>query len=396
MAGSLRSRPFRPGALALSLCLLAAALSAQEGEERGGHYYMERKGGEVRFVQRLSWEYDEYAYRQELIIEREEEGRFREVFRDFVEGERLEISLAPGVYRFGVRAWDLLDRPGPLPEWRRFEVLLARRPELRGFSPPQFYLDEDRQWALTLAGRDLDPGAEVYLRRPGTAEPAIVPLDFAANAEGSSLRLEFSLRQLRTGTYEVFVKNPGGLETSLGGFSIAFRRPVDILAAGAFTPVVPLYGEFFRLMNQPVYPLGAASRITLIPYKRHFGYGGLELTAFWNYFNAPFEGYTVSAQGMGMMSSLVFQKWLSNRVMALNFRAGGGFTSLRDYHFAYTRGNSEPLSIMLPEAGAGASFLWMVLPPFFMEAGFEYLHWFTTDNPSPGSLRPWLGAGLRF
>jgi hypothetical protein len=31
-----------------------------------------------------------------------------------------------------------------------------------------------------------------------------------------------------------------------------------------------------------------------------------------------------------------------------------------------------------------------------MEAGLDFTHFFTVDNPPPGYLRPFLGAGWQF
>jgi hypothetical protein len=85
--------------------------------------------GETSFIQRLTWTEDEYARRYEVIIEKEEEGEYRDLFQEFTTELFIEISLLPGKYRCRVITYDFLNRPGPLPEWKYIEVLAVLDPE---------------------------------------------------------------------------------------------------------------------------------------------------------------------------------------------------------------------------------------------------------------------------
>jgi hypothetical protein len=82
--------------------------------------------------------------------------------------------------------------------------------------------------------------------------------------------------------------------------------------------------------------------------------------------------------------------------MALNFRIGGGIYAALNYHFIFDRGNSEPLTVLIPVATAGASFQWLIKKSFFMEIGADFTHFFSADNVQPGYLRPSIGAGWQF
>ncbi|MDR3201044.1 MAG: hypothetical protein LBT68_06250, partial [Spirochaetales bacterium] len=118
-------------------------------------FYIQRFGEEVRFIQRLAWEKQEYAYRYEVIIQKREAAGFTEHSRDFTSLPLIEVSLAPGEYRCGIIAYDLFDSPGEMTPWMPFKVLPALQPELRDFSPKSFFLDEDTLWDVSLDGRDL-------------------------------------------------------------------------------------------------------------------------------------------------------------------------------------------------------------------------------------------------
>jgi hypothetical protein len=360
-------------------------------------WFLDKSGGSPRFIQRFSWAADEYALRYEVVIEREEAAGFQEILRESTEANYIEVSLPPGKYRYGVMGYDLLGRSGPAPEWIPFEIIEALEPELHDFSPTVFYFDEDTVWVLNLTGQNLSPDAQVYLRQEGSAGPVIVPDEYASSASGAGARLVFNIRKLTPGDYEVYIKNPGGLENSLGTFRIAFRKPVDFYIGMDYTPLLPLYGEFNRLLEQPVFPLGGQIRFGVMPFKRAFGYLGLELAADYHYFPAAFDTYAVSLHVPGAELNILFQKWLPNRVMSFVFRAGGGFGMAADYHITYAEGDdSEPALFLSPRVTAGVSFLYLITHSFFAEAGLDYTHWFAPDNPSPGYLRPRIGAGYRF
>jgi hypothetical protein len=82
--------------------------------------------------------------------------------------------------------------------------------------------------------------------------------------------------------------------------------------------------------------------------------------------------------------------------MAFNFRIGAGMVLLDDLHFEFSTERSDPLRTLMSSLGAGASFMWFVSGPFFIEGGVEYMHFFSVDPVSPGYLRPILNGGVRF
>jgi hypothetical protein len=270
------------------------------------------------------------------------------------------------------------------------------QPELSGFSPAGFYLDEDIVWDISLNGENLTEQAEIYLRLQGPDTDRIVPAQYIPSPQGGSGRLVFDMAQLTPGTYDVYVKNPGGLDTARGPFRIAYRKPVDFNVSLNYAPLIPLYGALNDFFDAPVFPLAAAARISLVPFKRVWGYLGVELVPFWTALSVKGEGYEAMAQYMGVQVNLLYQRWLSNRIMAFNFRLGGGTVFLDDLHFEFSSGTSESLRTLMPSAGAGASFMWFVDKPFFLEVGAEYLHFFSVDNPSPGYLRPIIGGGYQW
>jgi hypothetical protein len=271
---------------------------------------------------------------------------------------------------------------------------LAKQPELSRFSPEAFYLDEDAVWVLTLFGNNL--GADITVSLHGPQGRIIEPGSLTAEEQEEELRLVFAYEDLEVGEYTVHAVNPGGLMTDLGGFRIAFRKPVDISISAGYRPMISLYGLINELLETDFFPIGAYGRLSVIPFKRRWGYMGLEFEPSWSYLMVTRNEYKVLAQMPGALFYGVYQKWLPNRIMALNVRIGGGLYTVLNYRFVFNSGETEPITVLMPVAAAGASFQWLVRKPFFVEIGLDYTHLFTVDDPSPGYLRPFLGAGWQF
>jgi hypothetical protein len=366
--------------------MAGAGLWGQEG-------YRIEEGG--RFVQVLRWKEEENVLYYEVEIERQKGDMWEALIRTETESVFLELSLIPGTYRYRVRAYDFLRRPAAAADWIQFDVRLAKQPEIFRFSPEAFYLDEDAVLTLTLWGRNLTEGAEIYIRNQSRGENRIIPQRVIIEESEEEAQLIFSFDQLAAGEYVIHVVNPGGLETSLGTFRIA-SRPLNIDVSAGYRPLIPLYGRINELFAVGIFPLGAYARLTILPLKRYWGYMGLELEPSWNYLSAEGDGYEVQAHLAGASLYGVYRMWFSNRLRALTFRIGGGFYPVLDYHFTYSRGAAESLTILIPAIAAGFSFQWFVRRPFFVEAGLDFAHFLSVDKPQPGYLRPFAGAGYSF
>jgi hypothetical protein len=77
---------------------------------------------EPPFVQRLTWVGDEYATRYDVIIEKEEDGKYKRVLQAFTTAFFIEVSLPHGKYRYQVIPYDFFNLPVPVTEWMDFEV----------------------------------------------------------------------------------------------------------------------------------------------------------------------------------------------------------------------------------------------------------------------------------
>jgi hypothetical protein len=375
--------------IAAFFCLPGTALLW--GQEAG--YRIEEDG---RFVQLLSWEPQESVLYYKVEIEKQAGELWESLLTTETEEPFFESSLPPGAYRYRVRAYDFLERPGLLAsEWMQFEIFPAMQPVLVRFSPEGFYLDEADPWVITLSGRNLAGGAAIFLRdsQGGLMRPDTVTVE----QSGNEARLTFAYGQLDLGDYAIHVTNPGGLSAEIQTFRVvAFRKPMDITVSAGYRPLVALYGYINELFGTAFFPAGAYSRLSIIPVKQPWGYVGLEIEPSWNYLLARGDTYEAQAQMPGVAICGMYRRLLSGRTMTLGFRIGGGVYSVLDYHLTFDRGSTDSITVLVPFIAAGVSFQWLVKKPFFVEAGLDFTHFFTVDDPSPGYLRPFAGIGWQF
>jgi hypothetical protein len=371
--------------LMVPFLLLPGLLRGQEpGPSAGGSFYIDRSGEEERFIQRLVWERADYAYRYEIALEaRDDSGAYAEIRREFRTENFIELSLVPGLYRYRITVYNLLNRPAGSSQWIYFRVLPALQPELYSFTQ-EFLPSGEGGTALVLQGKNLQEGAELYLRPMEPGGDPVAPL--ASVTEGDRARLVFDRESLAPGRYRAHIRNPGGLETSLDitvmppppvvddgapagvddapaaeiaaadttgpetaaaeeGDADTATEAAGIADAGAaegstadaadagavpprffdlnisagYAPLIPLYGYLFDPFNG-LYPLGFSARLEFIPFRRSWGDLGVELAPSWNMLRAD---ATKMQMGTVYLNGL-YQWWFPNQAMALIFRLGGG------------------------------------------------------------------------
>jgi hypothetical protein len=393
-----------PGALLCRVLLAVFAAGGLRAQEQDAGYYIERTGETRRFIQRFSWEPEEYASRYEVQMERRDAaGNWIRILEENTGDNFIELSLPAGSYRCRVRAYDLMGRPAGNPEWTPIEILPALQPELEGFTPDRLSLDQlapepgtGRVLILAIKGRNLAEAAEFRLL-PEKGEP-LLPLQYRPEASGENAVLVFGGKELRPGDYKLQVTNPGGLSDSLGTLRLSPPKKSTALAVSAgFEPLVPLYGEIHKLLESSFFPAGAYASFSFLPLQRPFGSAGFETALHWTYISSRYHGntllYDVSSHFLGLEAYGLFQKNISPR-LSLNLRLGGGLFAVLGFEKTAPGSESPGVNALIPVAGLGLSLRWIFLGPFFAELGAEYTHFFSVDDPPPGYFRPFAGMGF--
>jgi hypothetical protein len=396
--------PMLPGSFTLMLFLAAgllfpaAFLGAQE--TTGNYFVRQGESGEISLMQRLSWPGDDNAARYEVVVIRVGEGVFAEIHRESTTQRQIEISLGPGAYRYQVRVFNLLNQFEYVTNWASFNIILALQPELTSYTPDTMYILDDDRWELQLTGKNLMPGGAVYL----------VPLEDPENPDEPGLpiaarqyspvdgtgRAVFDGEDLRPGTYQVMVRNPGGLESALGPVQVSlFRRPWDIMVAAGYTPIVPLYGYFLEVFQMA--PLGADIKGAFVFLKRRWGSLGVSADFQLHYLSAQTPYFDFSAYVAGGDLRVFYRKILPLRGLAFTAQLGAGINAAPwQMIVKYMVQTSEPFTSSRSLAVLGLSLEWRFARSFYAELGMDYVQLFSRETPAPAFLRPSLNIGWKY
>jgi hypothetical protein len=354
-------------------------------------YRLEENG---RFVQILRWRGSENALYYKAEIERLGKSGWETAVNQKTETTFCEVSLAPGSYRYRVRAFDLLGRPGEAAEWILFEVFLAKQPELWYFTPKAVFPEGDENLVITLGGRNLTGGIRIYLQREGEEiEP--IPAETVRVDQGEeAVQVALSRGALEPGNYTIWAVNPGGLKTSLGTFRNLSKKPVNLHLWVGYIPLISLHAGN-NGVETGFFPSGGSGRLRFLPIMEGRSYLGLELEASWNQLRIKRAGYDVQGAMIGGAVSGIYQWWFLKEA-ALNIRAGGGAYLFLDSHNTGPDGTEQQLSFFIPAIITGFSLQWTINNSFFVEGGVDFTYPFNVDSPSQGYLRPFLGVGYSF
>ena len=283
-------------------------------------------GVESRVI-RLSWTGDDYALRYQVLVEKQENGAYRNVYREFTQTFSVEIPLPPGNYRCSVIAYDFLDRPSGRSEWISMEV---------------------------------------RSRGPGTLE---------------------------TGAEEIVIDPSPPAEKP---------KLVDIYFSIAWMPVVPVhFTSEDHVFDQEPSLSGLGFHLGVVSSKPGVINPGFEFEVSWHGFPVDdpyateFDPKTFNLNTIAFDFNLVMQKYLSNQIFILSFRAGIGIT----FQFASksTYNGTELYHEFNEQYGKltlGVSFILQTPKSLYLETGLDYAYFLTESTP--GCFWPFMALGFRF
>ncbi|MDR2054048.1 MAG: hypothetical protein LBP80_11605 [Treponema sp.] len=376
--------------------LLCGQIFAQEQEsEIESSFRLDESG---RILQRISWVRSN-AYYYEVEIERQvAAGAWQQVVKEKTEELFVEVSLAPGMYRYRILSYNVLGRVAATTEWAGIRVFATRDPKIERTIPEAYYVEQAADdFSLTLEGVNLMENADVYLISKEEGAGRIMPESIQYSEGENSITLVFRTAGLGLGPYDIVVTNPGKLQTVYEGFAIKFQQAVDVNVSLGYAPLIPLYGYIFDSFSSPLYPASFYARVNVVPLKRLWGFVGAEFTPGVTLLETKEAAWTVHGVMMSFAVDALYQYWFSNRTMALNARLGGGFAVITGIYYDHRDGSSsEPAGTVLPLLNTGVSFEWVFWKDLFAEAGLEYTQHFSSRSPAPGVLKFTAGVGWRF
>ncbi len=381
----------------LMLFVPGSSLFAQQETAQPQEY---RIGEDGNIIQTLSWSRSNAYYYVVEIEKQSESGAWVPEAKQKTEELSIEVSLDPGMYRYRILSYNVLDKVAATSEWSTLRIFAAKEAVVDSYSPEAFHVDgvkPDNIFTLKLQGRNLVKDAEIYIIEKVDWAKPIQPLSVTYSGDEASLEAVFAAPGLNLGAYDIVITNPGGLQTRVEGFRVSFRQSLDINVSLGYAPIIPFRGYIFTEFDRKIYPLGFYAKLAVVPYKRLWGSLGFELAPQWISLKTDDDFFTLQGQLAMANLNIFYQRWFMNYRMALNFKAGGGLALLNNIRFDYKDGTqSEKVNTLFGSLDVGINLQYYIWQDLFAEAELDYVQLISSISPAPGFVQFMVGLGWRF
>ncbi len=381
--------------------------------------------------QYLEWEEEnpEYVLHYEVVIESfsEKTKTFEEINRIMTEDNSSKVQvnplLAPGVYRYKVISYNLVDVPEVESSWFEFKIYKAYQPEVSDIKSlanrtGTLFLEEINDGVFNISGKNLfelpqsdsDISFTDYAllnSKKKNAEP-IIP-EILENEKNRRLKVYFDLKKLDVGKYNFVATDASGLKSSVDRRSeieVKFKKRVDFdLSAGYVFPVVLYDGTFEKYLDTNLLPLSATARASFVPFKHRFGYFGFGIFGsysriFADYSNYQIDGNLINADALFVYQLPVRVKIKNSEkrrhILTFELHGGAGLSFFNDLKFHFEHDIvSDPLNSINLNAIAGGAVQFYITNRIYTEIAADYLMAFLNDMDF-GMILPSVSVGWQF
>ncbi len=376
--------------------------------------------------QYLEWEEEnpEYVLHYEVVIESfsEKTSTFEEIKRIMTEDNSSKIQinplLAPGVYRYKVISYNLVDVPEVESSWFEFKIYKAHQPEITDIKSAAnrtatLFLEEINDGVFNISGKNLFelPQSESEISfteyallnsRKKNSEPIIPKI--LENEKNRRLKVQFDMKKLDVGKYSFVAADASGLKSGIDRRSeieVKFKKRVDFdLSAGYVFPVVLYDGTFEKYLDTNLLPLSATARASFVPFKHRFGYFGAYSRIFADYNNYQIDGNLINADALFLYQLPVRVKFENSEgrrhILTLELHGGAGVSFFNDlkFHFAHNI-VSEPLNSLNLNAIFGGAVQFYITNRLYSELSVDCILAFLSDMDF-GMILPSVSIGWQF
>jgi hypothetical protein len=324
---------------------------------------------------------------------------------------KVEVSLRAGNYRYRITAYNKMNLLEGRSGWQNFRVLPAVQPGLVNYQPfyGLFFEVADPSGSLLVTGTDLSAESEFALVKHQKnynwtgvilEERNDVILPDHVTIRGNQAQLSFNRSSLKKGTYDIFVRNPGGLWTTLGQVRAGFKENTDFTVSFGYSPMIAAFDiEKARSSGDSAQRLdrlnlqGYYFRFGGLPLKTRMGNFGLEMQLYFlvdKLLQKEWDDYSFfQALNYGTVNLLyqlpLGERWQHNA----RFGAGTG----ESFHDETGKAYSEIIPIYFNLGYSAQFFLWK---NFYLEAGLDIQYVISSDGGLPLNhlmFRPGIGLG---
>ena len=357
-------------------------------------YFIDVSGDTPRIIQRFVWEKEVYASRYEITIQTYN-GYFSDYIIENTEKTFFEVSLHPGLYRYSVVSFDLLDTRADASPWRQFEIIGTYVPQIKRFLPEDFFLDRENERVLHILGVNINKDSNIYLSNEFNQ---LTPVKVTIVNEERAV-LVFDDKLLVPGEYEIYILSPSGIGTKTGTFNIGYSKPFDYFIKTAYTPVLPIYGSTWEEYKSDLFLVGYTLGIELISSKRNTFNAGFELGVSMFFLNSSVSlesSYADYKDGLGGAGNgaffcdidfnYAFQKRLFINEIFLTFRCGVGVAFISAFGIIEDNG-------MTIKGNFNLSAMFRIYKILHIDVGADYSHYMSREHF--GLIKPRIGLVWR-
>lgn len=392
-------------AILIMALTLSCSLFAQTFDNEAC-YIVETDDG-IQYTQRFEWEQIEYIQKYEFHIELKDakKGTWNEIACIETTGNNVEIPLDSGNYRYKIIVFNLLGKPELESDWIPIEIIKVYQPKVDNVSPGTVYL-ENQDGEITLSGKGLLSNSQLTFKN----EEGIVVAVENLGADDKFKELKFFAEPslLMPGIYSITVDNEGGLSTTYEGITVKYRKTWDLDISLGYSCLLNIFDSHFEeYFGEKFFPYGAGAKISVMPWKRPWGYLGFGISGNYILLNdlkmAPVTtGYQISGNYIAGYFNFVYQYAIRNKTKNNNVRAlfeahaGGGIVMLNDvtFHFPHNI-DTEPFNVMYLSAQLGGSAQYYLTRHLYVELNCD-LSITPSVDMTMGNLIPSLMIGWQF
>ncbi|AEE15485.1 hypothetical protein [Treponema brennaborense] len=390
---------------------------SEEISEPKNYYIRANDDGNEEIVQRLSWQPVKDILRYEVQIEKKlsddaaaknqksKKQSENEITEDGfeilpvvkTEESFVEITLSSGSYRYNLTVYNLLDKPEIISDWYYFDVIKAYQPEVNSISPSTVYLDEQNDGVFYASGKNLLEESMYSLQKMNRDKDSYTA-DIKEHDDGNKkVSLQFDIKKLDVGTYDLAVMNPGGLSAGAGPVKIKYKKVTDFdVSLGYACPMILYDRTLPDYMGKNLWPVSAAARASFMFSKHRYGYFGLGVSAFAARMDAEYDTYSIEGNFLCANANFVYQLPLFKRRFVLELHGGAGAAYFCNYAFHFQNNiNSEPLNSVVLSADAALAAQIYFTKRLYADICAEYIMAFVPDMQL-GMFVPSVSIGWQF
>lgn len=358
------------------------------------YYSFAENKNSISFTQTLKWEQVNYAKSYEVVLEKKNDVQEWAEYNEYkTETNILEISLNPGTYRYNISVWNPLNRKEAPSEWYEFTILQALKPEIKSFTPQDWFIADKEKGRLEVTGSNILTDSKITLEKKDGS--STIPVIINTTEDGTII-FEFEETLLTKGDYIFHIKNPGGLVNTSPQFNVLRKRPTLLFLSVSMAPIMTLPGGKIQpYFDDKLHLKGLNATIGTLPFVLSYGELGAKIEVTANSYVKNTNDYNIEMLLVPVTVYLVYQLPVIGDKGFLDFALGAGLSYM---NIAVEKSNSDvqAVSALAINSSLSISYQHNLFAGLFLKAGVETNIHLLLKNTHLHTISPTIGFVYNF